>query len=63
MIAAVPAAVAGTFFVQFTGIITPASLDLDRTVWILLIVILGGVGSLGRDGGRGLHRPDVRGRR
>jgi branched-chain amino acid transport system permease protein len=47
MIAAVPAAVAGTFFVQFTGIVTPASLDLDRTVWILLIVILGGVGSLG----------------
>jgi branched-chain amino acid transport system permease protein len=47
MIAAVPAALAGTFFVQFTGIITPVTLDLDRTVWILLIVILGGVGNLG----------------
>ena len=47
MIAAVPAALAGTFLVQFTGIITPVTLDLDRTVWILLIVILGGVGSLG----------------
>jgi branched-chain amino acid transport system permease protein len=47
MIAALPAALAGTFLVQFTGIITPVSLDLDRTVWILLIVILGGVGSLG----------------
>jgi branched-chain amino acid transport system permease protein len=47
MIAAVPTALAGVFFVQFTGIITPVTLDLDRTVWILLIVILGGVGSLG----------------
>ena len=47
VIAAVPAAIAGTFFVQFTGIVTPVTLSLDRTVWILLIVILGGVGSLG----------------
>jgi len=47
MVAAVPAALAGIFFVQFTGIITPVTLDLDRTVWILLIVILGGVGNLG----------------
>jgi branched-chain amino acid transport system permease protein len=46
VLAAVPAALAGTFFVQFTGIITPVTLGLDRTVWILLIVILGGVGSL-----------------
>lgn len=46
VLAAVPAAVAGTFFVQFTGIITPVTLGLDRTVWILLIVILGGVTSL-----------------
>jgi branched-chain amino acid transport system permease protein len=46
VLASVPAALAGTFFVQFGGIITPASLGLDRTVWILLIVILGGVGSL-----------------
>jgi branched-chain amino acid transport system permease protein len=46
VLAAVPAALAGTFFVQFGGIITPVTLGLDRTVWILLIVILGGVGSL-----------------
>ena len=46
VLAAVPAALAGTFFVQFSGIITPVTLSLDRTVWILLIVILGGVGSL-----------------
>ena len=46
VLAAVPAAVAGTAIVQFTGIITPATLSLDRTVWILLVVILGGVGSL-----------------
>jgi branched-chain amino acid transport system permease protein len=46
VLASVPAALAGTFFVQFTGIITPVTLGLDRTVWILLIVILGGVGSL-----------------
>lgn len=46
VLASVPAALAGTFFVQFSGIITPATLSLDRTVWTLLIVILGGVGSL-----------------
>jgi branched-chain amino acid transport system permease protein len=46
VLASVPAALAGTFAVQFGGIITPATLSLDRTVWILLIVILGGVGSL-----------------
>ena len=46
VLASVPAALAGTFFVQFSGIITPATLSLDRTVWILLVVILGGVGSL-----------------
>jgi len=46
VMAAVPAALAGASIVQFTGIIMPATLSLDRTVWVLLVVILGGVGSL-----------------
>lgn len=46
VLASVPAAIAGVFFVQFTGVITPVTLGLDRTVWLLLIVILGGVRSL-----------------
>lgn len=47
VMAAVPAALAGASIVQFTGIIMPATLSMDRTVWVLLVVILGGVGSLG----------------
>lgn len=46
VIAGVLAALAGIAAAQFTGIVTPSSLGLDRTVWILLVVILGGVGSL-----------------
>lgn len=46
VLASVPAALAGIFFVQFTGVITPVSLGLDRTVWLLLIVILGGIRNL-----------------
>jgi len=40
------ASVAGIFFVEFTGIITPTTVGLDRTVWLLLAVILGGINSL-----------------
>jgi branched-chain amino acid transport system permease protein len=46
VIAGVLAALAGIAAAQFTGIVTPSSLSLERTVWILLVVILGGVGSL-----------------
>lgn len=44
--AGVLASIAGVFFVEFTGIITPTTVSLDRTVWLLLAVILGGVNSL-----------------
>jgi branched-chain amino acid transport system permease protein len=42
VLAGMVAAVGGIFSVYFTGIITPGVLDLERTIWVLLIVILGG---------------------
>jgi len=42
VLAGMVAAVGGIFSVYFTGIITPGVLGLERTIWILLIVILGG---------------------
>ncbi len=46
VIAGALAGLAGIPFAHFTGVVTPTSLGLDRTVWILLVVILGGTGSL-----------------
>ena len=42
VLAGVVAGVGGIFSVYFTGIITPGVLGLERTIWVLLIVILGG---------------------
>ena len=42
VLAGLMAAVGGVFSVYFTGIITPTVLGLERTIWVLLIVILGG---------------------
>jgi branched-chain amino acid transport system permease protein len=36
------AACGGIFAVYFNGVITPSVLGLERTIWVLLIVILGG---------------------
>lgn len=40
------AGLAGIFFAYYTGIVNPASLDLFRSVWLLVVAILGGVGSI-----------------
>jgi branched-chain amino acid transport system permease protein len=40
------AGLAGIFFAYYTGIVNPSSLDLFRSVWVLVVAILGGVGSL-----------------
>ncbi|MDR1613226.1 MAG: branched-chain amino acid ABC transporter permease [Planctomycetota bacterium] len=42
VIAAGIAALGGVFSVYFTGVITPSVLSIDRAIWTLLIVILGG---------------------
>jgi branched-chain amino acid transport system permease protein len=40
------AGISGIFFAYFTWVVNPHALDLSRAVWILLVSILGGVGSL-----------------
>jgi branched-chain amino acid transport system permease protein len=40
------AGLAGIFFAYYTGIVNPSSLDLFRSVWFLVVAILGGVGSI-----------------
>ncbi len=42
LIAAIIAGLGGIFNVYFTGVATPSVLSLERTIWVLLIVILGG---------------------
>lgn len=42
LIAAVYAAVGGLIATYYTGIITPTTIHMSRTIWILLVVILGG---------------------
>lgn len=42
VIAAATASIGGLFSVYFTGVITPSVLGIERTIWCLLIVILGG---------------------
>lgn len=42
VLAAMTAAFGGIFSVYFTGVITPSVLSLERAIWTLLIVILGG---------------------
>jgi branched-chain amino acid transport system permease protein len=42
VMAALVAACGGVFSVYFTGVITPSVLGIDRAIWTLLIVILGG---------------------
>ncbi len=44
LIAAVYAGVGGVLATYSTGIITPTTIQLGRTIWILLMVILGGAG-------------------
>lgn len=40
------AAIPGVFFAYFTGVINPGALEMSRSVWILVVTILGGIGSL-----------------
>lgn len=42
VIAAVTSALGGVFSVYFTGVITPSVLSMNRAIWTLLIVVLGG---------------------
>lgn len=42
VLAAVVAGIGGIFAVYFNGIATPSVLSLERAIWVLLIVILGG---------------------
>jgi branched-chain amino acid transport system permease protein len=44
MIAAVYAALGGILATYNTGVITPTTIQLGRTIWVLLMVILGGAG-------------------
>ncbi len=46
MVAGLVASISGVFFAYFTGIVNPSALDLFRSVWVLVVSILGGVGSL-----------------
>lgn len=44
LIAAVYAALGGILATYNTGVITPTTIQLSRTIWVLLMVILGGAG-------------------
>lgn len=44
IIAALYAGIGGILSVYSTGIITPTTIQLSRTIWVLLVVILGGAG-------------------
>ncbi|TVR85801.1 MAG: branched-chain amino acid ABC transporter permease [Trueperaceae bacterium] len=46
VVAGLVASIAGVFFAYFTGVVNPSALDLFRSVWVLVVSILGGVGSL-----------------
>lgn len=46
VLAGLVASVSGVFFAYFTGVVNPSALDLFRSVWVLVVSILGGVGSL-----------------
>lgn len=46
VLAGIVASISGVFFAYFTGIMNPSALDLFRSVWILVVSILGGIGSL-----------------
>ncbi len=46
VVAGLVASISGVFFAYFTGVVNPSALDLFRSVWVLVVSILGGVGSL-----------------
>lgn len=46
IISSLLAGIAGVFFVYFNGVINPASIGIDQAVWVLVVVILGGVNYL-----------------
>jgi branched-chain amino acid transport system permease protein len=53
LIAAVYAALGGILATYNTGVITPTTIQLSRTIWVLLMVILGGASYSGASGGNG----------